>query len=163
MGTVLPRTGIGQDSHRFDEPESGKPLMLGGVRIPDAAGLRGNSDADVVLHALTNAVSGISGTNVLGAISDEMCRGGTTDSAEYLRYALGTLTKMRLCHVSVAIECATPVLAPHIDAIRASIASLCGIAVSDVGVTATSGEGLTGFGRGEGIQALAIVTAVREE
>ena len=162
MATVLPRTGIGQDSHRFDEPESGKPLMLGGVRIPDAAGLRGNSDADVVLHALTNAVSGISGTPVLGAISDEMCRKGTTDSAEYLKHALGTLHHMKLCHISIAIECATPILAPHIDAMRASVASLCGMAVSDVGITATSGEGLTAFGRGEGIQALAVLTAVGE-
>ncbi len=154
------RTAIGQDSHRFEQDDSGKSLILGGVRIAQCPGLAGNSDADVVLHALTNAVSGLSGINILGARADELClRQGITDSSVYLREALATLRGMRLVHVSVAIEAARPKLAGHQEHIRKSIAALCELNLTDVGLTATSGEGLTAFGRGEGIQAIAIVTA----
>ncbi|MBD3242839.1 MAG: 2-C-methyl-D-erythritol 2,4-cyclodiphosphate synthase [Chitinivibrionales bacterium] len=154
------KTGLGQDSHVFESEGSAKELVLGGVVIPGCPGLAGNSDADVVLHALTNAVSGVTGVNVLGARSDELClKGGVTDSSVYLREALLGLGDYRLCHVSVSVEAARPKLAPHIDAIKRSIAALCGLAPHDVGLTATTGEGLTAFGRGEGIQALVIVTA----
>ena len=154
------KTGIGQDSHRFEEDGSVKRLMLGGVHVPCCPGLSGNSDADVVLHALTNAISGISGENILGKKTDGMCLDqGITDSAAYVKAALATLGSCRIVHVSISIEGKKPVIAPHIDSIKASIANLLGIRPSDVGCTATSGEGLTAFGRGEGLQAFAIVTA----
>ena len=66
------KAAIGQDSHRFEE-SLGKPLILGGVVFPGEPGLLANSDGDVVLHAITNAVSGITGQNILGKIADEMC------------------------------------------------------------------------------------------
>lgn len=155
------KVAIGQDSHRFEPDTSAKPLMLGGVTVEGCPGLMGNSDADVVLHAITNAVSGISTVNILGARSDELClKQGITESGVYLREALATLRGWRLSHISVSIEAVRPKLARHIPAMRESIAGLCGLQVTDVGVTATSGEGLTGFGRGEGIQALVIATAV---
>ena len=75
------KAAIGQDSHRFEE-SLGKPLILGGVVFPGEPGLLANSDGDVVLHAITNAVSGITGPNILGKIADEMCRSGITVSAE---------------------------------------------------------------------------------
>ena len=151
--------GIGQDSHRFEPEGSGKPLMLGGVRIDGCVGLAGNSDADVVLHALTNAISGVTGVNVLGEVSDGLClKQGITDSAAYLRRALESLGGRRISHVSISVEGKRPILAPHIGAIRDRIAALLGLTPDDVGLTATSGEGLTAFGKGEGIQALAIVT-----
>jgi 2-C-methyl-D-erythritol 2,4-cyclodiphosphate synthase len=154
------KTAIGQDSHAFEPQGSAKPLMLGGVRVPGCPGLAGNSDADVVLHALTNAVSGISGVNILGAVSDGMClKQGVTDSREYLKKALATLGDYRIMHVSISLEGKRPVMAPHIAAIKQSIAALIGIRASEVGFTATSGEGLTAFGKGEGLQAFAIVTA----
>jgi 2-C-methyl-D-erythritol 2,4-cyclodiphosphate synthase len=153
---------IGQDSHRFEERNSKKPLMLCGVKIPACPGLAGNSDADVVLHALTNAVSGISGVNILGRISDRMClKQGIRDSRAYLQKALESLQDCRLVHVSVSIEAQRPKLQRHIPAMRRSLARLCGCAVSDIGITATTGEGLTSFGRGEGIQAFVVVSAVR--
>jgi 2-C-methyl-D-erythritol 2,4-cyclodiphosphate synthase len=155
-------SAIGQDSHRFEERDSKKPLMLGGVKIKGCPGLAGNSDADVVLHALTNAVSGISGVNILGKTSDLMClKQGIKDSRAFLEKALETLGDYRLVHVSVAIEAKRPKLEKHIPAIRRSLAKLCGCAAMDIGVTATSGEGLTAFGRGEGIQAFVMVSAVR--
>ena len=152
-------SAIGQDSHRFEPEASAKPLVLGGVSIPGCPGLAGNSDADVVLHAVTNAISGISGVNILGAISDEMClREGITDSTAYLRRALGTLGTCQPVHLSVSVECARPKLAPHIPAIRAQLAGLLSLDVAHVGFTATTGEGLTAFGRGEGIFCTVILT-----
>ena len=156
------KTGLGQDSHRFVEQGSNKPLMLGGVRIPGERGLEGNSDADVVLHAITNAVSGISGVNILGSVSDALCFDkGIVDSSCYLSKALETLEDYGLVHLSISIEAQTPRLAPHIEAIRESVARVCTLTLRDVGVTATSGEGLTSCGRGEGIAVMAIATAER--
>jgi 2-C-methyl-D-erythritol 2,4-cyclodiphosphate synthase len=154
------KCAIGQDSHRFDLEGSGKPLVLGGVTIPGCPGLSGNSDADAILHALTNAISGVSGVNVLGAVSDELCLGqGITDSRVYLQKALETLDGRRITHASIAVECKRPHLAAFIPRIREAVADLLGCAARDVGLTATSGEGLTAFGRGEGISVFAIVTA----
>jgi 2-C-methyl-D-erythritol 2,4-cyclodiphosphate synthase len=156
-------SAIGQDSHPFEGRHSKKPLYLAGVKIPGCAGLSGNSDADVVLHALTNAVSGISGVNILGKVSDRMClKQGITDSSAYLRRALETLGDCRLVHVSVALEARRPRLEKHIPAMKRSLARLCGLAQGTIGITATSGEGLTAFGRGEGIQAFVVVSAERK-
>ncbi len=153
---------IGQDSHRFDFANPHKKLLLGGLEIPGAPPLLGNSDADVVLHALTNAVSGLTGVNILGAVSDELCLNqGISDSRVYLREALQHLGELRLLHASLSIECKTPKLSPHIPAMKAEIAGLLGLSVTQIGITATSGEGLTDFGRGEGIQVLAILSAAR--
>jgi 2-C-methyl-D-erythritol 2,4-cyclodiphosphate synthase len=154
------KVGLGQDSHRFEPDETSKPLILGGVFISGCPGLEGNSDADVVLHALTNAISGISGVNILGKVSDELCLNkGITNSVAYLEKALETLGAFRICHVSASIECKRPKLASHITTMREEIARRLQLSINDVGITATSGEGLTAFGRGEGIQVLAIVTA----
>ncbi|MCL2218846.1 MAG: 2-C-methyl-D-erythritol 2,4-cyclodiphosphate synthase [Chitinispirillia bacterium] len=157
-------SAIGQDSHRFEPDGSQKPLVLGGVVIPNAPGLAGNSDADVVLHAVTNAVSGVSGVNILGTISDDLCLNqGITDSRVYLGKALETLEAdgWKLTHVSVSIEAKRPHLSSHIPAIKRSIASILSLPEKSVGLTATTGEGLTDFGRGEGMQAFVIVSAVR--
>jgi 2-C-methyl-D-erythritol 2,4-cyclodiphosphate synthase len=153
---------IGQDSHKFERRRSAKPLVLGGIAIPGCPGLAGNSDADVVLHAITNAVSGITGVNILGPVADKLCLGcGIRDSGAYLAQALKTLWPWRLSHVSVAIEAKRPRLVRYIGAMRVSIARLCFLPLDGVGITATSGEGLTAFGSGLGIQAFAIVTARR--
>ena len=157
------RTGLGQDSHRFEPEGSMKPLVLGGYTIPDHVGLNGNSDADVILHCITNAISGITGVNILGKISDDLClKEGITDSRVYLAKALEYLGGWKVSHMSMSIEAKTPKLSSHIDAIKASVAALLGLDPSDVGCTATTGEGLTAFGRGEGMQVFAIVTAVKD-
>jgi 2-C-methyl-D-erythritol 2,4-cyclodiphosphate synthase len=157
-------SAIGQDSHRFGPEGSQKPLVLGGITIPNAHGLSGNSDADVILHALTNAVSGISGINILGKISDDLCLNqGITDSKVYLNKALDTLSidGWELTHVSISIEAKKPHLADYIHDIKCSIASSLSLSEKNIGLTATTGEGLTSFGRGEGIQAIVIVSATR--
>ncbi|MFP4202991.1 MAG: 2-C-methyl-D-erythritol 2,4-cyclodiphosphate synthase [Opitutales bacterium] len=154
------KTGLGIDSHRFEAEESAKALVLGGVAFDDAPGLAGNSDADVLLHALTDAVSGITGYTVIGAEADAMCARGITDSKAYLQAALEALGDWRICHVSIVVECSRPKIDPKAPLIRSSVAQLLGLEAGDVCITATTGEGLSDVGRGCGIQATAVLTAV---
>lgn len=134
--------------------------MLAGVHISGHPGLAGNSDADVVLHALCNAISSVSGESVLGAVTDQLCAQGITDSSVYVKRALAGMSgRYRVCHIAVSLECVRPKIAPHVDVMRASIARLCALDKSQVGITATSGEGLSAFGRGEGIQAFVSLSA----
>ncbi|CAI8307091.1 MAG: 2-C-methyl-D-erythritol 2,4-cyclodiphosphate synthase [Opitutia bacterium UBA7350] len=136
--------------------------MLGGLVFDDAPALAGNSDADVVLHALTDAVSGVTGVTIIGPVADELCKRGITDSAEYLKLSLERLDKWRLTHVSIALECLRPKIEPKVEALRANISYLLSLPVEDICITSTTGEGLTGMGRGEGIHATVVVTAVAE-
>ncbi len=155
------KVGIGQDSHRFEEPSTNKKFVLGGVIFEGVKPLEGNSDADVVLHALANAISGVSCVNILGKISDDMClKDGIKDSAIYVKEALKYLTAHKIVHVSVSIECSYPKITPKIPEMRKAIANLLDIPDNCVGITATTGEGLTAFGQGLGIQAFCCVTAV---
>jgi len=154
---MMVRVSIGQDSHRFDFDNSEKKLILGGI-VLEGTPLMGNSDADVVLHALTNAVSGVTGVNILGAIADKMClEDGVTDSSAYLVEAMKHL-KGSINHVSFSIECLVPKLSAHIPRMKAQIAQLLSIDTSSIGITATTGEGLTDFGLGLGIQCFCVLT-----
>ena len=153
-------SAIGQDSHAFEPEGSTKPLVLGGAFIPGCVGLAGNSDADVVLHAITNAISGLHGVPVLGKIADDLCRReGILDSRVYLAKALELLTDYNVIHASISVEAKRPHLADHLHAMRESIATILAVPFNHVAVTATTGEGLTAFGRAEGVQAFAIVSA----
>jgi 2-C-methyl-D-erythritol 2,4-cyclodiphosphate synthase len=157
------KTGLGQDSHRFDFDNPMKRLILGGVIFEEGPPLQGNSDADVVLHALCNGISGITGVNILGAISDALClKHGITDSRFYVQEALNYLKDWRISHVSFSIECKVPKITPKMPEMKATISELLGLEIQDIGITATTGEGLTDFGRGEGIQVLCIVTAIND-
>ena len=155
------RVSIGQDSHRFKEEGQGGTCMLGGVAFDTAPALDANSDGDVVLHAVTNAVSGITCRNILGKPADEMCRAGITDSREYLKEGLRDLAAMgmRPAHLSVSIECARPKISPKVEEMRKAIGALLDLSPGSVGITATTGEGLTDFGRGLGISVFCILTA----
>ena len=157
------KVGLGQDSHRIQESSGGKTLILCGVKFDESFSLEGNSDSDVVLHALTNAVSGITGRPIIGPVADGMCLAGITDSQAYLRAALADLEAKgyKSSHISVSIECRKPKILPRIPEMRKRLAELTGLVIGDVGITATSGEGLTDFGRGLGIQAMVVVTAAK--
>lgn len=153
------RVAIGQDSHGFVDSGDNKKLILGGIEIDGCPGLKGNSDADVVLHAITNAVSGISCVNILGKRADELClKDGIKDSRVYLKEALETMKDKKINHISVSIEALRPKLTPYMEKMRGSIAQLLGLDINSVGLTATSGEGLTEFGKGRGIFCTAILT-----
>ena len=157
-------SSIGQDSHRFlPEGESAaqdRPLVLGGLVIEGCPPLDGNSDADVVLHALTNAISGLCGQQVLGQVADAMCRQGIVDSRAYVSQALSFLGDIRLTHLSFSIEAKRPDLSAVIDRMRQEIADLVKLPVSRVAITATTGEDLTSFGRGQGISCFCVASAL---
>lgn len=158
---MKPRTGIGQDSHRFLPPESSKPCVIAGLIFEDVPGFNANSDGDVVFHAICNAISSLTGVLILGAIADDLClKDGITDSEVYLQEAMKTLGRQKITHVSVTIEGQKPKLKGQLLEMRANIARIMGLEISEVGITATTGEGLTDFGCGDGVQALAVVTTV---
>ena len=153
------RTGIGQDSHRFLPADSSKPCVIGGIIFEGVPGFNANSDGDVVLHAICNAISSLTGILILGALADDLClKDGITDSEIFLIEAMKTLGKQKVSHVAVTIEGKKPKMKEHIVLMRQNIARIMKLDVSQVGITATSGEGLTDFGCGDGVQSFAIVT-----
>lgn len=155
------RVGLGQDSHRFLSEDTTKPCILAGCIFEDVPGFKANSDGDVVLHALCNAISSITGVLILGAVADDLLdKHGITDSSVYLAHALQSLTgrRMRIVHVALSLEGSRPRFFPRILEMRTKIASLLSIHIEDVGITATSGEALTDFGCGDGIQCFCILT-----
>lgn len=154
------KVSIGQDSHRFDMENAPGNCLLGGVLFEGVPPFLANSDGDVVLHAVTNAVSGITCRNILGPVADEMCQAGIRDSRAYLGEALKDLCRLgyRICHLSVTIEGKRPKIGPKVDEMRRSLAGLLDIAENSVGITATTGEGLTDFGRGLGVSVFCILT-----
>lgn len=155
------KVGIGQDSHRFDCMDDNRKLILGGVVFEGHPALCGNSDADVVLHAITNAISGVTCVNILGEIADKMClEQGITDSREYLKEAMKHLGESKIVHLSISIECKTPKITPMIPQMRKSLSQLLQMPENRIGITATTGEGLTAFGQGQGIQVFSCVTVI---
>ena len=110
---------------------------------------------------MTDAVSGVTGCTVIGAVADALCKEGIAESKAYLRLALESLGDWRISHLSVALECSRPMIDPKVPALRNSLASLLGVQIEDVCITATSGEGLSDCGRGQGINATAIITAIK--
>jgi 2-C-methyl-D-erythritol 2,4-cyclodiphosphate synthase len=142
--------GIGYDSHPF---EAGRELVLGGVRIEHDQGLGGHSDADVVTHAVIDALLGACGLGDLGTHfppADEAWR--DADSLDLLRTVLGMLTGA-VANVDVSVICERPQLAPHRESMEANLGEVLGAPVS---VKATSNEGMGWIGRGEGIAAIAV-------
>lgn len=153
------RTGIGYDSHRFAER---RPLILGGVEIPGAErGLGGHSDADVLAHALSDALLGAAALGDIGAHfpdSDERWRGA--DSIELLGEVARLVAEAGFAPVNVdaTLVCEAPKLAPHRDAMRGRLAEALGLDQAAVSVKFTTNEGMGFVGRGEGIAALALAT-----
>lgn len=152
------KVGIGQDSHRIDYSNTDKELILAGVKFEENYSILANSDGDVVLHAITNAISGVTCKNILGKISDEMCnQKGIKNSEEYIKEALKYLNEP-ICHLSISIECKVPQITPKIDEMRKNLSRILSIDENCIGITATSGEGLTEFGKGNGINVFACIT-----
>jgi 2-C-methyl-D-erythritol 2,4-cyclodiphosphate synthase len=148
------RTGIGIDSHRF---APGRPLILGGVEIPSEQGLEGHSDADVLTHAIVDALLGAAGLDDIGQhFPDTDERWRDADSMDLLRAVLGDVAGAgwTVTHVDVTVMLERPKLAPHRDAIRDSLAAELG----SVNVKFTTGEKMGFIGRGEGAAALAVAT-----
>jgi 2-C-methyl-D-erythritol 2,4-cyclodiphosphate synthase len=145
------RTGIGYDLHRTAE---GRPLVLGGVRIPCAFGLTGHSDADVVLHALCDALLGAAALGDIGELFPDT--DPTYEGADSRRFVAEVLARIRaagysVCNVDVVIHAERPKLAKHKPDIKAALAGLLELPANAVSVKATSNEGLGPIGRGEAL------------
>jgi len=152
------RTGSGLDVHAFGP---GDHVTLGGIRIPHAQALTGHSDADVALHALTDAILGALADGDIGAHfppSDPQWRGASSD--RFLTFAVERVRARggRIAHLDLTIVCEAPRIGEHRDRMRANIANLAGIGIARVGVKATTSEKLGFTGRGEGIAAYATAT-----
>jgi 2-C-methyl-D-erythritol 2,4-cyclodiphosphate synthase len=156
------RCGIGYDVHRLAE---GRKLILGGVEIAHSRGLEGHSDADVLSHAIADALLGAVGAGDIGQHfpnSDESLRG--ISSVEILKRVMKLLTekRARVVNIDATILMEEPKLAPHVVAMRKTIADAIGTSNSNVSVKATTNERLGAIGRGEGIAAIAIATVEQE-
>ncbi len=157
------KIGIGHDSHMFEESE-GKPLVLGGKIIKDHVGIMSHSDGDLIIHSIFNAVSSALGNKSLGHYhpDTDLDKVGQ-DSKRFFE----TLNKMlsekgfRVGNLSIAIECKTPKIEPYVDDMKKNLAGLLNIKVDQIGITATTGEGLTVFGQGKGIQVFSIVSLIK--
>lgn len=155
------RTGIGQDSHRFLPEDSTKPCVIGGLIFEGVPGLSADSDGDVILHAICNAITSVTHVPILGGVAIELChKHGITDSSVYLEQALHTLGNQRIEHIALTIEGKRPRLQARNLEMRQKVANLVRLDIDQIGITATSGDGLTDFGCGEGLQCFCILTTV---
>jgi len=157
---------MGYDAHRFAPIESGRPLMLAGVRIPHEQGLAGHSDADVALHAIVDALLGAAALGDIGAYfpsSDERWRGAP--SAAFITATMEALGRdgWRLVNVDATIVAERPRLSPHVAAMRASLAELLSVTVERVSVKSKTTDGMGFTGREEGIACYAVALIERGE
>jgi 2-C-methyl-D-erythritol 4-phosphate cytidylyltransferase/2-C-methyl-D-erythritol 2,4-cyclodiphosphate synthase len=157
-GRLLPRTGMGFDVHAF----SGEgPIMLGGIEIDHSRGLSGHSDADVVLHAITDALLGAASLGDIGEhFPPSDPRWKNARSSLFLAHAVGLLRGKGavIDHIDCTVIAEAPRIGPHRAAMRARIAEIAGLSVDQVSVKATTTEGLGFTGRGEGIAAQAVAS-----
>ncbi|MDP2642743.1 MAG: 2-C-methyl-D-erythritol 2,4-cyclodiphosphate synthase [Candidatus Peregrinibacteria bacterium] len=156
--------GIGQDSHEFEASKSAKShLTLGGIKIPTEPKLKANSDGDVILHALFNAISQALGEKSLGFYADEKVKEGIKDSKKYIELILKKAHKQgyKLNNIGLMLECSHPTIDPISHKIKKSLSDLLSLPQAKIGITATSGEALTPFGKGQAIQCFAIVSLVK--
>jgi 2-C-methyl-D-erythritol 2,4-cyclodiphosphate synthase len=151
-------SGIGYDVHRFAE---GRPLILGGVEIPHSHGLEGHSDADVLCHAIADAILGAIGELDIGhhfPNTDESIRG--ISSLEIVRKAVALVVAQggRVLNIDASVVTEAPKVAPHLSAMKTNLAEAIGLSAKRVGLKATTNEHLGFIGRGEGIAALAVAS-----
>jgi len=152
------RCGIGYDAHRL---VSGRILILGGVKIPHPRGLEGHSDADVLSHAVADAVLGALGAGDIGKHfpnTDESIRG--ISSIEILRHVatIAAQKNARVVNVDATVLAEAPKISPHIAAMQEKIANALGVKANAISIKATTNEGLGAIGRSEGMAAIAVAS-----
>ncbi len=158
------RIGIGYDVHGFAPPEAGRAFILGGVTIPHDRGLAGHSDADVLIHAVVDALLGAAALGDIGTYfpsSDP--RWHDAPSSDFLTYTMGLLGERgwRLGNVDTTVVAERPRLVPHVPAIRQRLADVLRIPLEDVSVKAKTTDRLGFTGRGEGVACYAVVLIER--
>lgn len=158
------RIGTGYDSHRFDDA---RPLVLGGVSIPDHAGLRGHSDGDAIAHAVIDAILGAAGAGDVGSHfppSDETWK--DADSMVLLRKAGEILrqTGWEVTNIDVTVVCETPKIRPVASAMRERLADVLRVSADRVSIKGKTNEGMGWIGRGEGlaVHAVALIAPLEQ-
>ncbi len=153
------KIGIGQDSHKFSNDKN-KKLVLGGIEIKNESGFEANSDGDVILHALFNAISTAIGEKSLGFYADNMFKQGITDSKKYVEFILNKAKgrNYKIGNAAIMLEGKKPRIDLYADKIKSSLSKLLKIKEGNIGIAATSGEGLTEFGKGNGMQCFAVIS-----
>jgi len=156
------RCGIGYDAHRL---VSGRKLILGGVEIAHEHGLEGHSDADVLSHAIADAILGALGAGDIGKHfpnTEESIRG--ISSLEILRHVatIAAQKNARVVNVDATVLAEAPKISPHISAMQKKIGDALGVKVNAISVKATTNEGLGAIGRGEGMSAIAVASVEME-
>jgi 2-C-methyl-D-erythritol 2,4-cyclodiphosphate synthase len=151
------RVGIGFDAHAFDQS---RPLVLGGVTIPGHAGLAGHSDADVVSHAIGDALLGAAGMGDIGAMFPADDKWAGASSLDLLVEIARAVVEAgwSVVNVDATVVAEAPRLAPHVEAMRSGIANALGLSSDAVSVKATTTDRMGFTGRGEGIAALAVAS-----
>jgi 2-C-methyl-D-erythritol 2,4-cyclodiphosphate synthase len=156
------RCGIGYDAHRL---VSGRKLILGGIEIPHRRGLEGHSDADVLSHAIADAILGALGAGDIGKHfpnTEESIRG--ISSIEILRHVatIAAQKNARLVNVDATVLTEAPKISPHISAMQQKIADALGVKANAISIKATTNEGLGAIGRGQGMAAMAVASITME-
>ena len=156
------RCGIGYDAHRL---VSGRKLILGGVKIPNPRGLEGHSDADVLSHAVADAILGALGAGDIGKHfpnTEESIRG--ISSIEILRHVatIAAQKNARVVNVDATLLAEAPKISPHISAMQEKIAAALSVKTDAISIKATTNEGLGAIGRSEGMAAIAVASVAME-
>lgn len=164
MAARTMRVGIGYDVHAFAPPEAGRPLLIGGVTIPHERGLAGHSDADVLLHAVVDALLGAAALGDIGAYfpsSDVRWQGAS--SSDFLTHTVALLAEggWRIENVDATVVMESPRLGPHVAAIRATLAEVMGVSVECVSVKGKTTDRLGFTGRDEGVACYAVALISR--
>ncbi|HEY7342182.1 MAG TPA: 2-C-methyl-D-erythritol 2,4-cyclodiphosphate synthase [Ktedonobacterales bacterium] len=164
MGERTTRVGIGYDVHAFAPPEAGRPLMIGGVAIPHDRGLAGHSDADVLLHAVVDALLGAAALGDIGTYfpsSDARWQGAS--SGDFLAHTVALLAERgwRIENVDATVVMEAPRLGPHIAAIRSAVAGMLQAPIDCVSVKGKTTDRLGFTGRSEGVACYAVALISR--
>lgn len=156
------RIGLGKDSHRFLtegelalENRATKQLIIGGVTFSGHVAFQAHSDGDVLYHAVFNAISsGLGGKSIGATFPDTSAKERGRDSSEYLEAARSEMVKQgfQIENLSIVVECGTPKIDPQVDFIKTNLSKLLGVDTREVGITATTGEGMTPWGQGLGVE-----------
>jgi len=155
------KIGIGKDSHKFLKNKTEKPLIIGGVKIDDLAAFDAHSDGDVLCHSLFNAISSALGKKSIGFyFPNTSQKEKNQNSRVYLEKAKSLLEQenYNINNISIAIECAKPNIDKIENKIKKNIAQIFNIKTSEIGIAATTGEGATPWGKGEGVEVISIIS-----
>ncbi len=155
LNGLVASVGVGEDSHEFIESE--KPLKIAGQLIPSEFAFDADSDGDVVLHAIANAISSARGGDSLGTFASAMCEDGIKDSRAYVKVVMKKNKEagLKFEHISLSLEGAYPKIDDHAPYMRQSLSDLLALPIERIGITATTGKSHTAYGKGKALKCIA--------